>query len=154
MMVKPRTGYAGGIERYWSKLDRFDFYNPYFQNIGDQEILNKEVWYNFLAVEGEPGEGGANDTWGYAPRWAEYKMKHSRVSAEMKTSLDFWHMADIYDSTSGQVPPLSLDFGKVNPADDNITRPFAVRDGEDNLYISTYHDVQVNRPMYETDIPM
>jgi hypothetical protein len=149
LFVRPRTKYKGGIEKFWHKIDdRTDFFNPYFQNIGDQEILNVELGYDSMT-----GVGNANlDVFGYAPRWAEYKFKNSTVSGNFGSDLDYWHNAYMHDTTGPLANGLSDTFVWVNPAKDEISRIYAVS-YTDNLWVNTYNDVQAIRPMYVHDIP-
>jgi len=93
LSVVPRTAYTGGIEKFWTKNDRTEFYNPHFQGIGDQEILTKEINYSGLVNTTN------DDVWAYAPRFAEYKQKISTVGGEYgyTGNLQYWHMARIGD---------------------------------------------------------
>lgn len=81
--------YQQGIRRLWSRSTRYDFYMPVFAMLGEQAILNKEIY----------ADGSANDalTFGYIPRWDEYRYHPSRVSGYFKsyasTPLDAWHLA-------------------------------------------------------------
>lgn len=85
--------YQQGIERFWSRKDRFDYYWPVLANIGEQAILNKEIYAQGTEVD--------NQVFGYQEAWADYRYKPSRVSGEMRSvyekSLDSWHLGD--DST-------------------------------------------------------
>ena len=81
--AKPRTAYAGGLEKFWTKHDREDFYNPYFQGLGDQEILKQEVAYDGNTAVNE-------EVLAYQTRFAEYKYKYNTVHAEMRSTLKSW----------------------------------------------------------------
>lgn len=136
--VLPDTAYQQGIPRHFIKRDRFDFYWPKFANIGEQEIMNKEIDINHPAPEG---------TFGYVPRYAEYKFATSRIAGELKTSLNYWHLGRIF-----QTPPnLNADFIQCRPS----KRIFAVEDPNvDPLIIHVYNKVRAIRKMPKYGTPM
>ncbi len=84
--------YQQGIERFWSRKNRFDFYWPVFANIGEQAVLNKEIFAQ--------GNTEDDEVFGYQEAWADYRYKPSRCSGYMRstaaTSLDVWHLGDHY----------------------------------------------------------
>lgn len=86
--------YQQGIERFWSRKGRFDFYWPVFANIGEQAVLNKEIYAT--------GSEKDDEVFGYQEAWADYRYKPSRTSGYMRstalTSLDVWHLGDHYAS--------------------------------------------------------
>ena len=86
--------YQQGIEKLWSRKSRFDFYYPALANIGEQAILNKEIYAQ--------GTSADNEAFGYQEPWAEYRYKPNRISGEMRSNyaqpLDSWHYADKYTS--------------------------------------------------------
>ena len=90
--VRHNRSYQQGLERFWSRKDRLDYYVPQFANIGEQPVKKKEIMLT----------GGASDeeTFGYQEAWADYRMKPNRVSGLMRSNatgtLDFWHYADNY----------------------------------------------------------
>lgn len=92
MVARYDHTYQQGLERFWSRKDRFDFYWPVFANIGEQAILNQEIY----------AQGNAQDkeVFGYQEAWADYRYKPSHVTSEMRSSaaqsLDVWHLADHY----------------------------------------------------------
>lgn len=92
MVARYDHTYQQGLDRLWSRKDKFDFYWPVFANIGEQAIKNKEIY----------AQGNAEDdeVFGYQEAWAEYRYKPSRVTGEMRSSyaksLDVWHLADDY----------------------------------------------------------
>lgn len=93
MVARYDHTYQQGLERFWSRKDRFDYYWPVFANIGEQAILNKEIF----------AQGNAQDeeVFGYQEAWADYRYKPSHVTGEMRSSapqsLDVWHLADDYE---------------------------------------------------------
>jgi len=156
MSVVPRTAYGNRIDRFFIKGatgDRTEFYNPYFQGIGDQEILNMEKGFEL------DGGAGTNDgTWGYQQRWAEYKYYPSYVCGEFAMDagaggLDDFHMADVHDIT-GAPTALGSAGAIIDYGEDENLRIFQSTGTEHHLYYTVYNDAQFVRPMYLTDIPV
>lgn len=135
MSVMPKSAYQDGIHRSFLKTDRFDYYWPEFANIGEQEIKNIELYANGV----EP-----NGTFGYVPRYAEYKYMPSRVAGDFRDSLDFWHMGRIIAGD----PALNAQFIECNPG----KRIFAVETTENSLYAHVLHKIRAVRcmPKYGT----
>ena len=109
--VRHNRSYQQGLERFWSRNDRLDYYVPQFANIGEQPVKKKEIMLTGTATDEE--------TFGYQEAWADYRMKPNRVSGLMRSNatgtLDFWHYADNYNT----VPTLSQEWmeeGKVEIA--------------------------------------
>lgn len=131
MTVMPKTAYQQGIPRMFSKLDKLDYYWKTFANLGEQAILNKEVYVNHSAPE---------KTFGYLPRYSEYKYINNRVSGDFATDLDFWHLGRIFEED----PNLNEEF--INC--DASNRIFAVTSDEyDHLWCHVYFDVWASRPI-------
>lgn len=97
--VRHNRSYQQGLERFWSRTDRLDYYVPQFANLGEQPVKKKEIMLT--------GEATDEETFGYQEAWADYRMKPNRVSGLMRSNatgtLDFWHYADNYST----VPTLS-----------------------------------------------
>lgn len=128
MSVKPKTIYAQGLPRTWNRRVKEDFWQKELQHIGQQEVLNKEVY---------AGHSSPNDTFGFQDRYDEYRRTESTIAGEFRTTmLDHWHMARIF-STS---PALNADFVKCVPTD----RVFAVP-SQDVLYVMANHSIQARR---------
>lgn len=102
--VRHNHSYQQGLERFWSRSDRLDYYVPQFANLGEQPIKKKEIMLTGTATDEE--------TFGYQEAWADYRMKPNRVSGKMRSNatgtLDFWHYADNYS----KIPTLSQDWMK------------------------------------------
>lgn len=100
--VRHNRSYQQGLERFWSRTDRLDYYVPQFANLGEQPVKKKEIMLTGTATDEE--------TFGYQEAWADYRMKPNRVSGLMRSNatgtLDFWHYADNYKT----VPTLSQDW--------------------------------------------
>ncbi|UPW41131.1 major capsid protein [Sigmofec virus UA08Rod_5433] len=99
MVARYDHTYQQGLERFWSRKDRFDYYWPVFANLGEQAIKNKEIYAQGSAVDDE--------VFGYQEAWADYRFKPNHVTGEMRSqspqTLDSWHLADKYD----KLPSLS-----------------------------------------------
>ena len=90
--VRHNRSYQQGLERFWSREDRLDYYVPQFANLGEQPVKKKEIMLTGTETDEE--------TFGYQEAWADYRMKPNRVSGLMRSNatgtLDFWHYADNY----------------------------------------------------------
>ena len=102
MCVRHNRTYQQGLERFWSRKDKLDYYVPQFANLGEQPVKKKEIMLT--------GETTDEETFGYQEAWADYRMKPNRVSGLMRSNasgtLDFWHYADNYE----KVPTLSQEW--------------------------------------------
>lgn len=144
MVARYEHTYQQGINRLWSKKSRTDFYLPVLANIGEQPVLNKEIYASGTDVDDE--------VFGYQEAWADYRYKPSIVTGEMRSNhdktLDSWHWADDYDV----LPKLSsswIDEDKVN-----IDRSLAVTSSLANqLYADIYVQNQTTRPMPVYSVP-
>lgn len=136
--------YQQGIERFWSRKSRFDYYWPVFANIGEQAILNKEIYAQGTAKDDE--------VFGYQEAWADYRYKPSRVAGEMRSaaaqSLDVWHLADEYTA----LPALSAGWIQENKT--TVDRVLAVSEQNANqLFCDIYIENYTTRPMPVYSIP-
>jgi len=139
MSVMPKTAYQQGIPKTYLKADPLDFFWPSFANIGEQPVQVQEL-FAYTA--------NASNTFGYTPRYAEYKYNPSRVAGDFRTTLDFWHLGRIFASE----PTLSQEFIECTPED--VERVFAVQDETDNLYCHVYNKIKAVRPMPKFGTPM
>lgn len=116
--VRHNRSYQQGLERFWSRKDRLDFYVPQFANLGEQPVKKKEIMLT--------GDTTDDETFGYQEAWADYRMKPNRVSGLMRSNatgtLDFWHYADNYS----KVPTLSQEWMAEGKAE--IARTLIVED--------------------------
>lgn len=115
--VRHNRSYQQGLERFWSREDRLDYYVPQFANLGEQPVKKKEIMLT--------GEATDEETFGYQEAWADYRMKPNRVSGLMRSNatgtLDFWHYADNYTT----VPTLSQ--GWMEEGKNEIARTLVVQ---------------------------
>ena len=132
MSVMPMTAYQQGIPKHFLKFDKFDYYWPSFANIGEQAIENQELYYQNTADD--------DLTFGYTPRYAEYKYLPSTVHGTFRTSLNFWHMGRIF----GSAPSLNQDFIECDY--EEVKRVFAAPD-EEHLYVYLHNEVKATRLM-------
>lgn len=144
MVARYDHTYQQGIERMWSRKDRFDYYWPVFANIGEQAILNKEIYAQGTAKDDE--------VFGYQEAWADYRYKPNRVTGEMRSSyaqsLDVWHLADDYAS----LPSLSDSWIREDKS--NVDRVLAVTSAKSNqLFCDIYVQNKTTRPMPLYSIP-
>jgi len=139
MSVMPKSAYQQGIPKTYLKSDPLDYFWPSFANIGEQPVQVQEL-YAYTANKTE--------TFGYVPRYAEYKYNPSRVAGDFRTTLDFWHLGRIFATE----PTLSKEFIECTP--DDVERIFAVQDETDNLYCHVYNKIKAVRPMPKFGTPM
>ena len=138
MSVMPKTAYQQGIPKTYLKDDTLDYYWPSFANIGEQPVQNQELY----AYGTDP-----TGTFGYVPRYAEYKFMPSRVAGDFRTTLDYWHLGRKFDTQ----PSLGTSFVECNPT----KRIFAVDDPSgDSLYCHVLNKIKAIRPMPKYGTPM
>lgn len=140
--IRPKTSYYNGIPRHFLKQDRMEYYWPDFAFLGEQPVFKGELLH--LGVT-------ANDrgTWGYLPRYSEYRYNMSRVCGQMATSLEFWHMGRKFNELD-PLPPLNEDFIVCEPT----KRIFAVDDpDEDEIVAHIYHKIVAQRPIPQYGTP-
>jgi hypothetical protein len=138
MSVMPKTAYQQGIPKTFLKSDTLDYFWPSFAHIGEQPVENQEI-YAYTTT--------ANDTFGYVPRYAEYKYMPSRVAGDFRTTLDYWHLGRKFASQP------SLNGAFINC--DATKRIFAVDDPEgDSLYCHVLNKIKAVRPMPKFGTPM
>lgn len=133
--------YQQGLNRMWSRSTRYDFFWPKLQELGEQAVLNKEIYC----------DGSANDAlvFGYQERYAEYRYKPSEIHGEFRstysTPLDMWHMAEEF----GSLPSLNSTFiQSYTPID----RAIAVT-GAPHLLFDAFFAVKHVRPMMAYSVP-
>lgn len=133
--------YQQGLNRMFSRRTRWDFYWPALSHIGEQEILNKEIY----------AQGNANDdhVFGYQERYAEYRYKPSMITGKFRstysTPLDQWHLAQEFSS----LPLLNSTFIEENPP---MSRVIAVT-SEPHFLFDSYFDLKCARPMPVYSVP-
>lgn len=130
--IRPKTIYAQGLPRTWNRRTKEDFWQQELQHIGQQEVLNKEVYAAHASPDG---------TFGYQDRYDEYRRTESTIAGEFRTTLNFWHLAREFSSA----PALNASFVTANPTE----RVFAVP-STDVLYCYVRHSIQARRLVAQT----
>ncbi|QCQ84946.1 major capsid protein [Blackfly microvirus SF02] len=142
--VRADLNYQDGLNRMWSRSSRFDFYWPALSNIGEQAVLNKEIF-----AQGTVNPGLDASVFGYQERYAEYRYKPSLVTGQMRSNaalpLDTWHLAQDFSA----LPLLNAAFIQENPP---ISRIVAVPT-EPNFLLDCYFSLRCARPMPVYGIP-
>jgi len=134
MSVVPKANYYQGLERMWTRPSRFDYLIPGFAHLGEQEVKNREIYF-------DPSAGGPtpnNATFGYQSRYAEYKFKLSSVHGAFRNTMAYWHMSRKFAS----LPGLNKTFIECNPPKDILAVPTEVP-----CFIQIYNDVSAIRPL-------
>lgn len=139
MSVMPKTAYQQGIPKTYLKNDPLDFFWPSFAHIGEQPVTNNEI-FAYTST--------GNETFGYVPRYAEYKFMPSRVAGDFRTTLDYWHLGRIFSNQ----PSLNQTFIECTP--EQCDRIFAVQSEEDYLYCHVLNKIRAVRPMPKFGTPM
>ena len=144
MVARYDHTYQQGIERFWSRKTRFDYYWPVLANIGEQAVLNKEIYAQGTVEDDE--------VFGYQEAWGDYRYKPNRVTGEMRSqyaqSLDVWHLGDDYT----KLPSLSAEW--IVEDKTNVDRVLAVTSTNANqLFADLYVKNQTTRPMPMYSIP-
>jgi hypothetical protein len=134
--------YQQGLARHWSRQTRYDFYWPALAHLGEQAILNQEIY----------AQGTADDanTFGYQERYAEYRYKPSQITGKFRStvssgSLDNWHLAQDFSA----LPSLNASFIEENPP---VDRVIAVT-SEPQLLLDVYFKLKCARPMPTYSVP-
>jgi hypothetical protein len=113
MAVVPRTHYSEGIERMWDRADRYDYAFPVFAGLSDQAIKMQEIYADGTATD--------DTTFGYAPRYQEYRESFSKTVGDFRSTFDHWHM----DRQLGSTPTLNSTFIECTPREDCFQAPTA-----------------------------
>lgn len=143
--VRADLTYQQGLHKMWSRSTRYDFYFPVFAHLGEQAVLNKEIY-----VTGD--ETQDNGVFGYQERWAEYRYRPSQITGQFRSTyantLDGWHLGQKF----ANLPALNADFIQDNPPIDRI---LAVGDKAlgSQFYFDAFFDVVKVRPLPMYSVP-
>lgn len=133
--VRADLTYQQGLNRMWSRQTRFDFYWPALAHLGEQAVLNKEIYAQ--------GNEQDNAVFGYQERWAEYRYYPSQITGKFRStdaqSLDVWHLAQEFSS----LPQLNAEFIQDNPP---VSRVVAVP-SEPQILLDCFFNLNCVRPM-------
>lgn len=135
LSIMPRTAYYQGVPRMWNRSSKLDFYWPSFAHLGEQAVLNKEIYAGAAVPTG---------VWGYVPRYEEYRSRESSFHGDFKSTLDYWHMGRKF----AVEPALNSAFVTADPTN----RIFAVVTG-DHCWVQLLNTVQAIRPIPRSGEP-
>lgn len=139
--VRADLTYQQGLNRMWSRQTRFDFYWPALAHLGEQAVLNKEIYAQ--------GNAQDNEVFGYQERWAEYRYYPSQITGQMRStyaqSLDVWHLAQEFST----LPQLNSEFIQDNPP---LERVLAVTT-EPQILLDCFFNLNCVRPMPVYSVP-
>lgn len=139
--VRADLTYQQGLNRMWSRQTRFDYYWPALAHLGEQAVLNKEIYAQ--------GTSQDDEVFGYQERWAEYRYFPSQITGKFRStyaqSLDVWHLAQEF----AELPKLNSEFIVDNPP---VARVLAVQN-EPQIYLDCYFSLSCVRPMPIYSVP-
>ncbi|AXH76630.1 MAG: major capsid protein [Microviridae sp.] len=142
--VRADLNYQQGLNRMWSRQTRFDFYWPALSHIGEQAVLNQEIY-----CQGTPNLATDALTFGYQERYAEYRYKPSVITGQFRstfaTPLDVWHLAQNFTS----LPALNSTFIQDTPP---VARVIAVP-SQPHFLLDAYFRLHCARPMPVYSVP-
>ncbi|AXH74280.1 MAG: major capsid protein [Microviridae sp.] len=142
--VRADLSYQQGLRRFWSRSTRYDFYFPAFAMLGEQSILNKEIYC----------DGSANDTavFGYQERWSEYRYSPSQITGLFRSTsagtIDPWHLAQKFTA----LPTLNTTFIQDTPPVSRVVAVGAAANGQQLIFDSVF-SMQCTRPLPMYSVP-
>lgn len=142
--IRVDHSYQQGLSRLWTRNTRFSYYDPMLANLGEQAVLNQEIY-----AQGKPQD---EEVFGYQEAWADYRYRTNMVTSEMRSNyaqtLDAWHYADKYDA----LPTLSSTW--IKEGTENIDRTLAVQSSNSHQFICNFYYNQAwTRPMPIYSVP-
>lgn len=139
--VRADLTYQQGLNRMWTRQTKYDYYWPALAHLGEQEVLNKEIYCD--------GSSNDDDVFGYQERWAEYRYHPSKITGILRSnhgsSLDVWHLSQEF----GSLPALNSTFIEETPP---VSRVVATP-AEPEIIFDSYFDVITTRPMPMYSVP-
>lgn len=150
LSVMPRASYQQGLPRRYTKFDKFDYYWPQFDALGEQAIMKRELFYDFN--ESWDDDDTNNAAFGYQQRYCEYKAYPNEIHGDFKVEgLNGWHMSRIFASQ----PSLNADFVNYESELDSLNqRIFASgASNRSHLWAQVYNRIAAKRPMSYQVIP-
>jgi len=147
--IRADLTYQQGLNRMFSRQTRWDFYWPALAHIGEQAVLNKEIWAQDPANVDGNGDPINDNAFGYQERFAEYRYKPSLITGQFRSnfaqSLDTWHLSQDF----GTLPALNSSFIEENPP---VDRVIAVTNYP-HILMDTYMSLKCARPMPVYSVP-
>jgi hypothetical protein len=142
--IRADMAYQQGLHKMFSRKTRYDYYFPAFAHLGEQAVLNKEIYITGNAVQDDA-------VFGYQERWAEYRFKPSRVTGLFKSTsagtLDGWHLAQKFTS----LPTLNATFIQESPPVDRILAVSSAIGKQ--FYFDGFYRITMSRPMPVYSVP-
>ena len=143
--VRADLTYQQGLQRMWSRSTRYDFYFPAFSHLGEQTVLNKEIYVT--------GNQSVDDgVFGYQERWAEYRYNPSMITGLFRSTaagtIDPWHLAQKFTS----LPTLNSTFIQDTPPVERIVAVGSAANGQQFIFDS-FFDNKMARPMPLYSVP-
>lgn len=146
--LRADLSYQQGLHKKFSRKEKFDFYFPPFANLGEQAVLNKEIYAQGSAGT-TPGETD-DDVFGYIPRWDEYRWGKNRITglfrSQVPLSLDVWTFAEEFS----ELPKLNDTFIQDNPPFDRVV---TTTSPQPHVLLDVKFDFKVARPMPTNSVP-
>lgn len=136
--IRPKAAYFQGLRRELMKYEVYDFLWPQMENIGEQEVLNVEI---FADMSLSPSL--LTGTFGWQRRYAEFMHHPSEVHGDLQNSLDYLHGARKFETQ----PTLNVQFGEIRPEDDDLNRVFVYSADERPFIVELYFDSKMIRPL-------
>lgn len=130
-----------GIDRMWSRQDKYDFYFPVLAHLGEQAVLNKEIYFQDAAAD--------DNVFGYQERWSEMRYKRSMITGHLRSvsaaSFDHWHLSQDF----GALPVLNQTFIEEAVPVDRVIADLTTPD----FILDMYFDYVCVRPMPTYSVP-
>lgn len=135
--IRQMHTYQQGVEKFWTRTKRADYYDPTFAHLGEQPVMKTELFSSFSETSDSPG------VFGYAEAWYDLRSRQNRVTGQMRSSatdsLDIWHFADEYENA----PVLGQAFIEETP--DYVDRAITVSHTAQDQFIL---DFWISNPAY------
>lgn len=135
--IMPRTAYCQGVNRQWTHPTSYDYYTPILSHLGEEGILNKEIYAD--------GTSADEEVFGYNPRYQSYRTRYSYATGDMRGNMNYWNMYRIFENR----PQLNSTFVSSDPT----RRIFAVTDETRNCIVAFDTQVKAIRPIPKYGTP-
>lgn len=151
--IRVVNSYQQGLNKMWSRSRRFDYYWPALANIGEQPILNKEIYMQDTPASAAGDENDQNEqVFGYQEAWAEYRYNPNLITGQLRSNAEkngnIWHYGLSFD----QLPTLSQEFN--DEGTEAIDQTLSVQSSvSDQFTCDFYFSIKAARPMPMYSIP-
>ena len=146
--VVPHNSYMQGLPKHLDIQNRFDLPIPLLAGLGEQPILNKEVFFD--CYDNSDRETYNNGTFGYTARYNQYRFLPDSIHGDFRETLNTWHLARLFSPSDR--PELNAEFIKINP--DEYNRVFNVTSSDfDHFMINIYHSIDAFRKIPRLGTP-